>query len=157
MVPCVPIQPGDFIVLAIGVVVAPLRSPDLIPARQHRDAPGQEQRGQQISFLLLAAVVDLRIVGWAFDAVVVAVIVVGAVAIVFHVGLVVFVIVADQILQSKSVVAGDVIDACAGRAGVWKKVRTAAESLYQVFPLAGVSAPEFPDGFAELIVPDRPL
>ena len=43
-----PIQPGRFVVLAVGVVVSKLRSPNLIPHQEHGDAEGQHVDRQEI-------------------------------------------------------------------------------------------------------------
>ena len=82
----------------------------LVAGQQHRCALGQQQRGQQVAHLPLAQGVDLRIVGLAFDAVVARAFVVGAVLVVLAVGLVVLVLVADQIAQGEAVVGSDEID-----------------------------------------------
>ena len=59
---------------------------------------------------------DRGVVGRSFVPAVVAVIVVGAVAVVFAVGLVVLLVVAEQVRQGKAVVDRDMIDAGAGQA-----------------------------------------
>ena len=41
-----PVEPGDLVVLAVGVVVALLGAAHLVPAEQHRDAEGQQQGGE---------------------------------------------------------------------------------------------------------------
>ena len=49
----VPVEPGELVVLAVGVVVALLRAADLVAAQQHRHALGKQQRGQHAPLLLL--------------------------------------------------------------------------------------------------------
>src|SRR5262249_28441991 len=106
----VPVEPGEFVVLAIGVIVALLRATGLVPGEGHRTALGEEQRRYQIAFLPLAEGVDARVVGRALGAAVPGVVVVSAVAVILAVGLVVLAVVADQVLQREAVVAGDEID-----------------------------------------------
>ena len=48
----VPIEPGDFVVLAIGVVVALLGVADFVAGHEHRHPLREEQRGQEVSLLL---------------------------------------------------------------------------------------------------------
>ena len=55
-----PVEPGDLVVLAPGVVVAALRAADLVAAEQHRRALGEEQRGQEVALLARAQREDLR-------------------------------------------------------------------------------------------------
>ena len=46
-----PVEPGHFVVLAVAVVVAALRAPDLVAAEEHRHALGEEQRRQEVALL----------------------------------------------------------------------------------------------------------
>ena len=71
-----PVDPADLIVLAIGVVVADLRVADLVAGEQQRHALRQQQAGELVLAQLPAQRHDLRIVGRAFIAAIVAVIVV---------------------------------------------------------------------------------
>ena len=71
-----PVQPGDFVVLAVGVVVAVLRVAELVAGEQHRHAWREQQRRQEVALLPLAQLDDRRIVGRPFDAAVPAVVVV---------------------------------------------------------------------------------
>src|SRR5688572_23939349 len=45
-----PVEPGDFVVLAVRVVVATLRASDLVAAEDHRHPLRKHQRGYQIAF-----------------------------------------------------------------------------------------------------------
>ena len=47
-----PVDPADFVVLAVGVVVAALRAAELVAAEQQRHALRQQQRGQEVASLL---------------------------------------------------------------------------------------------------------
>jgi hypothetical protein len=61
--------------------------------------------------LLRSQRIDRKVFGRSLGASIPAVVVVGAVLIIFAIGVVVFVVVADKIMQRKSVVAGDEVDA----------------------------------------------
>src|ERR1700682_1814115 len=47
----VPVQPRNLIVLAIGIVVASLRSPEFIAAKEHRNTQREEKRRDKIALL----------------------------------------------------------------------------------------------------------
>src|SRR5690606_4230761 len=83
-----PVHPADLVVLAVGVVVAPLRAPHLVAGAEHRHALREKEGGEEVPLLFLALRDDLRIVGGAFDAEVVAEVVVLSVAVVLSVDLV---------------------------------------------------------------------
>src|SRR5262249_47969621 len=83
----VPVKPADLIVLAVGVIVAPLRAPHFVAHEQHRAALRHEQGRKEILYLLPAQSLNSGIVGRTFDAAVPTVVVARAVSIVFAVGL----------------------------------------------------------------------
>ena len=105
-----------------------LGAAELVAGQQHRHPGRQQQAGQEVALLALAQVPDLEVVG-------------GplarssrsgclrAVPVALAVGLVVLVVVADQVVQGEAVVAGDEVDA---------GVRPAAVGLVQV---AGAGEP----------------
>ena len=105
-----PVDPGDLVVLAVGVVVALLGAADLVAREQHRHALGQQQRGQEVALLPGPQREDRRVVGRALGAAVPGPVVVAAVPVVLAVGLVVLVVVGDQVLQGEAVVGGDEVD-----------------------------------------------
>ena len=78
-----PVHPADLVVLAIGVVVAALAVADLVAGEDQRHALRQQQRGQLIAAQQPPPLEDRGIVGRPFDAAIEAVVVVGAVAVVF--------------------------------------------------------------------------
>ena len=96
----IPIQPADFVVLAVGIVVSHLGMADGIPRIHHGHALRKQKRCQQIPFLLGTQSLNIGIVGGSLGPAIPAAIIVVAVAIVFAVGFVVFFVVADQILQA---------------------------------------------------------
>ena len=63
-----PVEPGDLVVLAVGVVVAALRAAHLVAVEQHRHPLRQQQGGQQVALLAGPQRQDVRIVGRALDA-----------------------------------------------------------------------------------------
>src|SRR5665213_1989849 len=113
-----PVDPAGFIVLAIGIVVAALTVGNLVTREQQRNAARQKQTGNLIPPQLPAAAPDIGVVGRALDTAIDADIVVGAVAVVFAIGLVVLVFVADQIGEGKTVMHRHMIDAGARAAAV---------------------------------------
>ena len=70
----------------------------------------EDQRGEEVALLAVAQRVDLRVVGLALDAAVPRAVVVGPVAVVLEVGLVVLVVVGDEVAQREAVVRGDEVD-----------------------------------------------
>src|SRR5690606_33139840 len=84
-----PVDPGDLVVLRIGVVVALLGAPHLVALLQQRHPARQQQRRQQRPHVALAGRDDGRVVGFALAPAVPRGIVVVAVAIILAIGLVV--------------------------------------------------------------------
>ncbi len=153
-----PVEPGDLVVLAVGVVVAALRAADLVAAEQHRHALRQQQRGQQVALLACPQREHLGVVGRSLDAAVPRAVVVLAVAVVLAVGLVVLLVVGDEVAQREAVVRGDEVDAGrrapARRPGRGRSCRSAGSASSPT--VAGVAAPEVAHGVAVLAVPLRP-
>src|SRR5258708_34405438 len=61
-----PVEPGELIVLAVGVVVASLRAADLVAAVDHRPADGEQQGAEEVALLAGAQDVDLLAIGGSF-------------------------------------------------------------------------------------------
>src|SRR5215211_3226476 len=114
----VPVDPADLIVLGVDVVVPPLRAADLIAMRQHRHSLREEERCHQIALGLLAGGDDLGVLARSLHAMVPRHIVIVTIPVVLAVGLVVLLVVADQILEGKPVMGGDEVDAGVGTAAV---------------------------------------
>ena len=108
----------ELVVVAVGVVVAALRAQHLVAAEQHRRAGGEDQLADEVLRALPAEAIDRRIVGLALGAGVPRQVVVGAVAVVLAVGVVVLLVVADEIPQREAVVARDEVDGVVGGASV---------------------------------------
>ena len=105
-----PIEPTDLIVLAISVVVAHLRSAPLIATTEHRNALRKKKGRQEISPLPFTQGVDLRIIGWTFNAAIPREIVIVAVAVAVAVQFIVLFVVTDQIVQGETIMCGHEID-----------------------------------------------
>ena len=95
-----PIQPGQFVVLTIGIVIALLRHAKLVAAEHHRHAMAEQDRSEQIATCLEAPVEHSRFVTWSLDTKIESKIVVGAIAIVLAVGFIVFLVVGNKIGRS---------------------------------------------------------
>src|ERR1700736_3843153 len=100
----IPVIPGNFRILTIGVVVSLLRAAQLIAAGYHGRTLSEHQGTPEIALLPLAHFDDSRIVGRTFHAAAPRTVVVAAVAAIFAVGFVVFLLVAHEILQREPVV-----------------------------------------------------
>ena len=152
-----PVDPGDLVVLAVGVVVALLRAPHLVAREQHRDTLGQQQRGQEVPLLPGPQGQDGRVIGRALDTAVPGPVVVAAVPVALPVGLVVLVVVGDQVLQGKPVVSGDEVDR-GDRAPAVLLVQVAGpgEPGRELGQRGGLAAPEVTDGVPVLAVPFAP-
>src|SRR5690606_16775891 len=114
----VPVEPCQLVVLAVGIVVAMLGVRQLIAAEEHGHALAEQEGGDEVALLSLAHGDDAGIVGGAFSAAVPALVVVGAVLVVLAVGLVVLLVVADQVLEAETIVGGDEVDAGVGLAAI---------------------------------------
>src|SRR6185437_8337663 len=152
-----PVGPRDIVVLAVSVVVAALRAADLVAREQHRNTQRQQQGGEQIALLLVAKRRDRRIVGRPLGPAVPAEITVVAVAIALAIGLVVLLVVRDEIGQREAVMGGDEIHARPGPpAAMRKDVRRAGEARGEIGDDALVALPEAAHRVTVLRVPFRP-
>ncbi len=106
-----PVQPGDWVILAVGVVVARLRPPQFVPALKHRHALCESQRRQHRALQTDTLAQDDRIVTFAFFAAVAGKVVTVSVAVILAVEFVVLVAVAHEIAQGEAVVRGNEVQA----------------------------------------------
>src|SRR5262249_45829333 len=126
----IPVQPTDFVVLTIGIVVAVLGTAGFVAHQQHGGAQGEQSDGQKILRLPVAEFLNGWIIAWALDAAIPASIVVGAIAVIFSVCLVVFSVVRDKVIQCETIVARYEVDALFGLAFfVSVNLRTADDSV----------------------------
>src|SRR6476660_3401511 len=151
-----PIEPADLVVLAISVVISVLRPAPLIAAGQHRHALRKEKRSQEISALTIAQGIDLRVIRRPFHATVPREIVTVAVLVAVAVRLIVFFIVADQVVESEPVVRGNEIDA-----GIWAspvvpiKIGAPSEPVAHLANAALVAFPKTANRVAVFALPFR--
>ena len=152
-----PVEPARLVVLAVGVVVAALRAAHLVAHQQHRRAERQQVDRQQVARLAAAQGEHVGVVGGALGAAVPAQVVVGAVAVVFAVGLVVLAVVRHQVLEREAVVAGDEVDALRRLARARAvQVGAAEQAVGQPRDGAVVAAHEGTHVVAEVAVPLLP-
>src|ERR1700692_940428 len=159
MVYCRPVEPGDLVVLAVGVVVAPLSAAEFVAPQQQRYAGRKQQRRKKRPLLPGAQRQHIGIVGWALGSAVPRAVVVGAVAIVLGVGLVVLAVVGDQIGQREAVVHGNEVDRRGGPASFLGAVvdgRRTAQAGSEIPQPPVVTAPPVAHGVAEASVPFAP-
>src|SRR5262249_1154278 len=138
-----PVQPSKLVVLAIGVVVAALGVAELVAAADHRHALGEQQGSDEISLLLFAQLADGGVVRRSFRAAVPTMVVVGAVLVARAGGLVVLVVVADEVLEREAVVARNEVDAGVGPpAALFVEIAAAGEPSGKLRDRAAVPFPE---------------
>ncbi|MNI78607.1 hypothetical protein D3C73_1349960 [compost metagenome] len=106
----IPVYPADLAVLAVGIVAAALGPGELVSRQEHGRTLCKEQRGEQVAHLPIAQVDDLRVLGRPLDTAVPRPVIGVAIAVVFAVGLVVLVVVGNQVVKGKTVMRGDEVD-----------------------------------------------
>ena len=151
-----PVDPGDLVVLAVGVVVAALRARELVAGEQHRRSLRQQQRREQVAHLPSAQLVDSRVVGLAFDAAIPRAIVGVAVVVVLAVRFVVPVVVRDEIVEREAIVRRHEIDARLRAAAVLVEDVGGAIQALRKRARRRLAAPVIPYGVAILVVPFGP-
>src|SRR5208337_4549734 len=153
----VPVQPGELVVLAIGVIVPLLGVPDLVAGQEHGDALGEHQRDHEIALLALAKFENDRVVGRSLGSAVPAIVAARAVAVLLAVGLVMLVVVRDKVFEREAVVAGDEVDAGGwGAPGLLVEVARAGQAGGELGDRTAVALPEPPHVVAVLAVPLGP-
>src|SRR5512133_2508819 len=110
----VPVEPTRSVILAVRVIVASLAAAHLIAHDKHGHAHREQGGCEYILDLPVAQPLDIGIVGRSFYAAVPASVVIAAIAIVFAVRLVMFVIVGNEVVERKTVVARREVDALFG-------------------------------------------
>src|SRR5215467_6747596 len=118
-----PVHPARLVVLRVRVVVSLLRARDLVAVREHRDSLREGERRDEIAHLAVPVVEDCRVRRLSLDTPIATDVVVAAVPIVFAIRLVVFLLIADEVVQRVAVVRRDEVDA---------RVRTAPARLIDV-------------------------
>ena len=150
----VPVEPGDFVVLTIGIVIALLGIAYLVAGQHHRDALAHHQHRDGVLHLPVAQTVDIGIICLPLPAAVPAVIVVLAVAVVFAVGFVVLTVIRHEVHHREAVVRRDEVDAGLDTPtlrGV--EVGRADDALLHIAQYPFVALQESAHAVAELSVP----
>ena len=151
-------DPGQLGVLGVGVVVAQLGATQLVAVQQHRHALREQQGGDEVALLAGAQRPHLGVVGGAFGAGVPRPVVRFAVAVALAIGVVVLVVVGDQVLDREPVVRGDEVDrGHRSAAGVLVEVGRASDAGGEFAQRRRFATPEIPHGVAVFAVPFRPL
>ena len=154
----IPVHPGGLGILRVAVVIAALRAAQFVAVQDHRHALAEEQGGEEVALLPVAEGLDRGIVARPFDPAVPRAVVVGAVFPVLAVGVVVFVVVRDEVAQGEAVVRGDEVDrGDRSPTGVLVEVGGAGQPGGQLTERRRLAAPEVAHGVAVLAVPLRPL
>src|ERR1700691_1898163 len=105
-----PIQPANFVVLVVGIVVAKLRVQELVAGAKHRRTVGQEEQAAEILHLLPAQCVNCRGDSFLpFLPTIPTVVRVSTVLIIISVLPIVLTIIRDQIVERETVVGSYVI------------------------------------------------
>ena len=104
-----PVQPRDLVVLAVRIVVAELGVAELVPCQEHGRSPAAHKHCTGVAYHPEAQLQHLPVAGASLHAAVPAAVVVGAVLIVPAILLIVLHIVGVQIIQCKTVMAGEEI------------------------------------------------
>jgi hypothetical protein len=152
----VPVDPGDGVVLAVGLLLPLLAVAELVAGGQHRRALRQQHGGQQRALQAARAAPARRGRGGAFPAAVPAQVVAVAVAVVLAVGLVVAQVVADQVGSVKPSWRDDVVDRLQRRAARAGRGPTSRQALRELAARAVAAQPEGARGVAEAVVPLQP-
>src|SRR5579863_4702668 len=93
-----PIKPIGVVILAVGVIVAVLRSPYFISHENHGQTQRKHGDREEVFYLPIPQRLNRRIIRWALHATVPAAVIVAAIAVFFVVGLVVLLVVGDQVV-----------------------------------------------------------
>ena len=107
---CAPVHPADFIILAVGIVIAVLGIAALIALIQHRRALCQHIHQHKIAHLAISQRTYLLTLRFALKSAVPAAVIVIAITIVFTIGFVMFPVITDEVVQRETFITGDVMD-----------------------------------------------
>src|SRR5262249_10345372 len=152
-----PVDPAGLVVLAVGVVVATLTVAAFVSRQQQRHALCQKQAGQVVTAQFASERNDIGIVRCTFGSAISAEVIIGTVVIVFAIGLVVLLLVADEIIECEAVMHGHVVNAAVQPAAIVLELRgRSGHTVRQIADEGSLAAPEAANGLAVEIVPLRP-
>ena len=154
----IPVKPADFVVLAVCVVVSPLRAQQLIAAQNHGCSQGEQKVTEVVLHDLSAQTQDIGVVGIALRSAVPRIVIIGAVAIVLLVRVVVFLIVGHKIPERETVVARDEVDAVVrGAPVIAVQISRPCETESEVRALPAISLRDLAHRVAESTIPFGPV
>ena len=158
-----PIEPVDLVILAIGVIVPALCASDLVAGHKHRNALGEHENSCKVFNLPVAQGLDVGTIRLSLCSTIPAQVLVDAVAVALAVGLVVLIVVRDQVVEREAVVGSDEIDAVDRQfpAGL-EDIGAAGNDISDLphdrssLDVTLVALDEAPEGIAETTVPFAP-
>src|SRR6266478_932443 len=132
-----PIQPSNFVILVIGIVVAKLGIQELVPSPKHRRTVRQEEETAEILYLLAAQRADSRGDSLIpFLSTIPTVVRISAVLIIISVLPIVLAVIRDKIDKREAVVGGYIIHTLerviSVGAAVWKQVIAAIDTSHHL-------------------------
>ena len=110
LLPVSPVQPGNLVILTVGIVIAKLGIQEFIPRNEHGRSTAAHQASKGILCKLVRELQHIFIFGIALYATVPASVVIGPVRIVPAVILIMLLIIGIEITKGKTVMAGDKIN-----------------------------------------------
>src|SRR5579859_8289278 len=106
-----PVKPVDGVVLAVGIVIAQLCSPDLVASDKHRHTLREHEDGHKVLALSQPQRFYLWVIGRSLYSTVPTHIVIVPITIAFPIQLVMLIVVRNQVIERKAIMGGDEIDA----------------------------------------------
>ena len=111
LLPLAPVQPGDGIVLTIGIIIPLLGIPELISHKNQRCGLGQHQQTHGVFYLSDAKLLHSLPARPAFLPAVPAAVTVASVPVIFPIGFVMFMVIRNKVCQGKTIIIGQIMDA----------------------------------------------
>src|SRR3974390_128578 len=128
-----PVEPSRLIVSTVAVVVAELGTSYFVAHHNHRDTQREHSDGHEVFYLPVSQLLYRWIVAGPFNTAVPASIVVRPVPVTFAIGLIVFLVIRDQVVESEAVMTRHEIEALFRLALlVTIKLRTTEQSVSKV-------------------------
>ena len=106
----VPVQPGNEIILTIGIVIAKLRVAKLIAGQKHRRASAAHEHREGIADHLSAQSTYLRVIAFTFGSAVPAAVVIRTIGVVPAIAFIMFRVIRIQIIHGEAIMASDEVD-----------------------------------------------
>jgi len=117
-----------------------------VTGEEHGHALGKQQRGEKVSFLTCTQSQNGFVAGLSFGTTIPTVVLIASVAIFLAVGIIVFGVVADEIVQGKTIVATDEVEAGARpTSGMAIEIAVAGQAGGKLTHGAAPALPETPE------------